>query len=272
MLQIGRVSPAVALRGMVERYWWCAGARELPVVFPGTGAELWIHLSGGVELDGALLPRAHVVCLRRTRWTPSPRGEAGFVAVRFRAGALRHFTGPGLAELADRVVSAEELWGRLGSRIVEQVAEAGPPPGTTAWARLLDRGLEELRRSHGREESRVDVAVRRIHTRPATTRVDGLARELGLTTRQLQRTFPEAAGATPKEFQRLARFRSVVRPLLLDGRTDYTQAALDAGFYDQSHFIREFRRITGEPPMAVLGRGRSHFYYPSLPRGPQTRR
>ncbi|MES9536549.1 MULTISPECIES: helix-turn-helix domain-containing protein [unclassified Actinomadura] len=271
MLQIGRVLPAPPLRGLIERYWWCAGATELPVVFPGTGAEFWIHLAGGVELDGAPLPRAHAVCLRRTRWSLKPRSEASFVAVRFRAGALRHFTGQGLAELADRVVSAEDLWGRLGNRIVEQVAEAGPPSRSTAWARALDRGLEELRRSHGREESRVDVAVRVLHARPGTARVDGLASELGLTTRQLQRTFPRAAGATPKEFQRLARFRSVVRPLLLSGSTDYVHAALDAGFYDQSHFIREFRRITGESPMAVLGRGTSHFYYPSLPEGPETR-
>ena len=92
----------------------------------------------------------------------------------------------------------------------------------------LSAYLARTRHDSG-HESRVDAAVQRLYSRPGPIRIEELAGELGMTTRQLQRLFPRAAGGTPKEFQRLARFRSVVRPLLLNGSGDYLPAALGAG-------------------------------------------
>lgn len=94
-------------------------------------------------------------------------------------------------------------------------------------------------------------------------RIDGLAAETGLSARLLQRRFPAAVGVGPKEFQRLTRIQHATRTLLLGNESRYLATALDAGFYDQNHFIREFRRFTARNPAATLGVGLSHFYYES---------
>ncbi|GAB2640762.1 hypothetical protein GCM10027068_20470 [Prescottella soli] len=99
------------------------------------------------------------------------------------------------------------------------------------------------------------------YRRCGAVRIDRLAAEAGLSARLLQRRFPAAVGVGPKEFQRLTRLQHATRTLLLDAESRYLATALDAGFDDQNHFIREFRRFTGRTPAATLGRGMSHFYY-----------
>ncbi|AUG80966.1 AraC-type DNA-binding protein [Kitasatospora sp. MMS16-BH015] len=261
-MRIEHASPAPALRAFVERYWWAEGeGGGLPAVLPGTGAELWVHWGGGVELAEAL-PAAHLVCLRRARWELSAPGAVGLVAVRFRAGALRHFLPVGVVEVTDRVVSAAELWGPDGRRLVEEVGLAG---GAGARVAVLDRFLTGLLARRPPVDPWVDAAVQLVYRRPGGLRVDRLAERLGVGPRRLQRAFPAAVGVGPKEFQRLARFQRLTRALLLADQRTYLPEALAAGYYDQNHFIREFRSFTGRRPTAVLGQGLSHFYYPQLP-------
>ncbi|MFD0408103.1 helix-turn-helix domain-containing protein [Kitasatospora sp. NPDC127116] len=266
-MRVEHAVPGPALRPWIDRYWWYrAGPGDLPRLLPGTGAELWIHWAGGVHLDDGAgpvpLPAAHLVCLRGARWEPVSREAGGFVAVRFRAGALRHFLAPGVDEVADRVVSAAEVWGPPARRMAEQVCLASGPAEQAA---VLDRALAELLAAHDRADPWLDAAVRLVHRRPGEVRVDALAEHLGVTVRRLQRAFPAAVGAGPKAFQRVARFQRLTRTLLLSGERRYLPGALAAGYYDQAHFVREFRHFTGRPPTALLGQGLSHFYYERLP-------
>ncbi|WP_369185549.1 helix-turn-helix domain-containing protein [Streptomyces sp. Y1] len=267
-MRIAHASPEPALRAFVERYWWCEGeAGDLPLLLPGTGAELWIHYTGGVEpcpadgLPPRPLPAAHLVCLRQTRWSLTSRAAVGFVAVRFRAGALRHFLGPGVDDVADQVVSAADLWGPAGRRMTDEVRLAADPGARTD---VLDRFLTGLLDGHHRADAWMDAAVRLVYRSPGDLRMDALAERLGVGARRLQRAFPPAVGAGPKGFQRLARFQKLTRALLLEDQRRYLPAALGAGFYDQNHFIREFRHFTDQRPTALLGRGLSHFYYQPL--------
>ncbi|GHF37644.1 AraC family transcriptional regulator [Kitasatospora xanthocidica] len=270
-MRIAHAPPTPALRAFVERYWWGEGeAGDLPLLLPGTGAELWIHWTGGVELCGANglppqpLPAAHLLCLRQERWSLTSRAAVGFVAVRFRAGALRHFLGTGIDDVADRVVSATDLWGPEGRRMTDEVRLATDPGARTD---ALDRFLTGLLAVHHRADPWMDAAVDLVYRSPGGMRVDALAERLGVGSRRLQRAFPPAVGVGPKGFQRLARFQRLTRALLLSDQRRYLPEALGAGFYDQNHFIREFRHFTGRRPTALLGQGLSHFYYEPL-RGP----
>ncbi|MFJ9445725.1 helix-turn-helix domain-containing protein [Kitasatospora sp. NPDC101235] len=265
-MRVEHALPQPALRPWIDRYWWYrAGPGELPRLLPGTGAELWIHWAGEVHLHGEAgptpLPAAHLVCLREARWSPVAREAAGFVAVRFRAGALRHFLAAGVDEVADRVVGATDVWGPVARRMAEEVRLA---PGPAEQAAVLDRVLAELLAGHHRPDPWLDAAVRLVYRRPGDVRVDTLAERLGVSSRRLQRAFPAAVGTGPKAFQRVARFQKLTRALLLSDERRYLPGAMEAGYYDQAHFVREFRRFTGRPPTALLGQGLSHFYYERL--------
>lgn len=77
--------------------------------------------------------------------------------------------------------------------------------------------------------------------------IERLAALRGTSRRQLERVFLDRVGMAPKRFSRLLRFRRVVREIRTDARS-WLDRAMEAGYFDQSHLIREFRSFAGAPP------------------------
>ena len=82
-------------------------------------------------------------------------------------------------------------------------------------------------------------------------RVEALARAAGCSARQIERIFQVRVGLSPKMFLRILRFQAAVADL---GRDEASPAwaarAAALGFYDQAHFIRDFKQFTGASPTA----------------------
>jgi AraC-like DNA-binding protein len=90
----------------------------------------------------------------------------------------------------------------------------------------------------------------------AITRVDDLAGQHGLTVRRVQRLFAEYVGASPKwVIQRYRLLEAAVR-VAAGGVLDWADLALELGYADQAHFIRDFKRLVGRSP-ADYARGLS---------------
>ena len=70
---------------------------------------------------------------------------------------------------------------------------------------------------------------------------------MGISQRQLERTFKEYAGFSPKTFARILRFQSATNHYGTTKKT-LTEIALDCGYYDQSHFIHDFSQFSGYTP------------------------
>jgi transcriptional regulator GlxA family with amidase domain len=87
-------------------------------------------------------------------------------------------------------------------------------------------------------------------------RIDDLAFQAGFSARQLRRLFLEQVGLSPKHFCRVIRFQRSLSRLPGRGRADWAQVAVDCGYYDQAHFINEFRQFSGYTPgeFAALAR------------------
>ncbi|HZW12954.1 MAG TPA: helix-turn-helix domain-containing protein [Noviherbaspirillum sp.] len=78
--------------------------------------------------------------------------------------------------------------------------------------------------------------------------MNGSAQLLGIGRRQLERQFPALTGQTPIEVRPTSRFQKTVRTLLLDPAADTTDVALAQGYYDQAHFIRDYRAVVAASP------------------------
>ncbi len=66
--------------------------------------------------------------------------------------------------------------------------------------------------------------------------------------RQVERIFEDHVGLTPKLFSRIERLQSALRMSQQLPLPDWTALAYSAGYFDQSHMVREFRLLTGETP------------------------
>lgn len=261
-------SPARALRPYVERFWGWEEARtlQLPLLTPGLGAEVFFHhgrlLRAQTNTSETELARGHLLCVRRVPLRLQPQADVGFTVVRIRAGALGRFTAIPLAELADTHLSAAELWGREGAVLVERVAESST---SAERVRLIEQFLLQRLAQH-KGDAVAERALQLIYRRPATLSIDSVAEQCGLSRRQLERRVSTYFGQSPIELRRTARFYRTARRLALEPSLDLLQSALDCGYYDQSHFIREFSRFTGMAPRSFQRASAqlSHFYNPSV--------
>lgn len=256
----------------IDRLWsWelPPAGNALPVqLLPGTGCELLFHFGGPFLLEAGegrieRLSGVNLVALRHRMILLSLPPGSGFLSVRFRAGALRHFCGVSMEHLTDTLLDAYHLWGGE-TRVLEE--RVGRARSFRERCRIVEEWLRgRLQAPCGRERA-VDWAIRRMYYDYSHVSLDGLAECMGVGTRHFQRIVKAGVGMSPKEHVRLSRFQHAVKAMLLDGGYDL-ERALGDGFYDQSHFIREFRGFSGESPGGFLraSRGRSHFYNTSRP-------
>ncbi|BDX06988.1 AraC family transcriptional regulator [Planctobacterium marinum] len=111
--------------------------------------------------------------------------------------------------------------------------------------------LPDLIRPPGSGELNVKQAIQLIEQRQGELDVKTVCGQLAMSSRTLERQFQQYVGLTPKYFIRVKRLHYFLYQHNGE-RNDVMDAAFDAQYYDQSHFIREFRSFTGETPHAFF--------------------
>jgi AraC-like DNA-binding protein len=203
------------------------------------------------ETAGAGAAEISVVgMMTRPRVVTRPAATS-FTAVRFRPGAAAAFFREPLHRLTDVQVELRELWRGAGALLgrLHEAPAAADRLGLLAGA--LERRLGEgLRNGH----AGCGFAVRALEVEPET-RVGDLCARLGMSRQALARSFRKHVGVSPKTLGRVLRLQRAVR-LLASGaagdRVRWADLALDAGYYDQSHLVAEFKELVGLTPSAYL--------------------
>lgn len=178
------------------------------------------------------------------------RGRLHGFSVTLRAGAAVALLGLPAGELAGREITLADLWGQRGADWLSQLQEAADDE---ARAALVLAGL----RARLRAVDPASVATARgaaaLMARSAgRLSVRELAAAAGVGERRLQQLFQQHVGLSPRGWGRLARMHECLRLLREPAALPWTQLALDAGYYDQSHLINEFRALCGLTPDQFL--------------------
>ncbi|WP_066838756.1 AraC family transcriptional regulator [Rufibacter ruber] len=87
------------------------------------------------------------------------------------------------------------------------------------------------------------------------TDVERLFDQMHLSRRQFERRFKALLGTSPREYAKLQRFRYALQQFQKDPAQSFTQLALASGYYDQAHFNRDFRELTGVTPSEYFSEG-----------------
>jgi AraC-like DNA-binding protein len=173
------------------------------------------------------------------------------IVVRLRPGGAPAVLGLPANELTDCIVRLEDLWGAEGLALRDQLLSAA---GHEAMLRLLEGAIEaRASREAERPPARLARQALGLITKSRTPIcVNDLAATIGVSSRHLRRAFTESVGIGPKEFARIVRFQRAAGANL--SQTSWTRVAMDAGYYDQAHMIRDFREFTGTTPDAFVKR------------------
>ena len=260
--------PCEVLRPYIDRYWgWDATDNSqlyLPVVPPGVGLDLFIHYQKPFGISGrGQMAKSHLIFSLEKASIILPSDNIGFIAVRFKAGMFKNFTDVPLAGLVDLYPDMEGLWGSGGRALSGRLNSVG---SFIERAVLLDDFLTGLLGKFKKDSVLWNVIVHDLYYHQDVLRLEALAQRQRISYRHFRRRFIAETGMAPKHFQQLARFHSVLKPLLLNKEKHYLSAALDKGYFDQMHFIKEFRCFLQCTPTEFLQENNfmSHFYYPAL--------
>ena len=97
----------------------------------------------------------------------------------------------------------------------------------------------------------VDISLKEIFTNHGMISIQEIAVSTGFSERHIEQLFKRFVGLSPKFFARIVRFSHVFN-VVSDKRPDWNDVVYKAGFYDQSHFIRNFKAFTGEDPSKYM--------------------
>jgi AraC-like DNA-binding protein len=170
------------------------------------------------------------------------------VGVHFKPWGWAPFVGMPGSEVCDLPLTVEQVWGRYGDELRDRLDAASDPGVMLA---LLE---EELRRRVAGVWGLglVRHASARIAAASGAVSIAGLSEDAGVSSTYLAQRFKQIVGITPKRLARTYRFAKVVFSVDATAAVDWGDLAYRAGYFDQSHFVKDFQSFTGCTPTAYL--------------------
>ncbi|MFI5845544.1 helix-turn-helix domain-containing protein [Catenuloplanes sp. NPDC051500] len=252
MEYVSRV-PRPPLDGLIDDLYHLEGAPPYPLLTlpPAPSALLIVNLGapfrirGGNDVEAAEYADGCVVTMPTRAWEFGYPRRTRSVGVHFKPWGLAPFLPMPAAELCDRPVTVEQVWGRPAvAALRDRLATAGGPHEMLT---LLEEEL--LRRLHETAGlGLVRHASGVIAAAGGGVAIGDLSAAAGVSSTHLAQRFKELIGVTPKRLARTHRFTATVFAIDPAAPIDWGGLAHAAGYFDQAHFGHEFRAFTGLTP------------------------
>jgi AraC-like DNA-binding protein len=184
------------------------------------------------------------------------------MGVHFRAGGAYPFFGPGVGACTDCHVSLEDVWGRDAERLHQRLVEA---PSPSDKFDILLQALLERAHSGPEHHPAVSLALHCFVRASRSSSVSAMVAETGLSPKRFIQLFSTQVGLRPKLYLRIARFQRALRQISCAPEVDWGDIVERNGYYDQSHFIRDFGDFSALSPGVYLKRRGPHLQHVPLP-------
>lgn len=251
--------PDQALTAFIRCYWTLEGPKEekpeKQTIVPDGCMEMIFHYGDLYKqyLDNGnsiIQPRCFVIGQLTRPLEIEPTGETGIFSIRFHPEGFLPFTTTPIKEMENTAVLLEKLFGKAGQEIEQQILNANSTSEriTRIEKFLLDR-LTDIKPIDRIIKSTVET----IMTANGQLSVDELSQLTQVDRRQLLRKFSSAIGISPKQLSRTIRLQSAFKMLLNDQFSSLAKLAYENEYYDQAHFIKEFKEFTGSTPKEFYG-------------------
>ncbi|MGN0619660.1 MAG: helix-turn-helix domain-containing protein [Ruminiclostridium sp.] len=241
------VPPTAELSPYIRCFWGGeeAGAQEIKVgepelIIPDTCADLIFRINettGKVSCGFAGISD----CCGYSHFSGNTSDRFSTFAIRFYGWAVYRFSEDSLSGTLNACFNGEEKFGRLCVQLCRRLPELRSFEERTGFAeKLLISAL-----AVSRQDRLFDRAVMTVMDSGGGLDISALAKEVFVSTRQLERIFRERAGTSPKKLSGLIRYQLLWQEIVMNKGFDLQDAVLKYGFTDEAHLMREFRRYHG---------------------------
>jgi len=246
-----RFAPAEELKDIIECYWIIEDDDATPQqqkIIPDGFNEIIYHYGSPYRInlgDGWQEQSPSLVAGQlRKHFFLENTGPSGIIGVKIRPTALTHLFGLSMRQFTDRVVDISSIVGLRRLLILEYLKAAHDHDERV---RILNDRFKIILSATTYKKTPVDLAVELILANHGMIPVSSLTKSIAIGERQLENLFRKYIGLSPKFFMRIIRFNYIFK-LVQGNHQSWSSLAYEASFFDQSHFIRNFRDFTGENP------------------------
>jgi AraC-like DNA-binding protein len=199
------------------------------------------------QRDGTFItqPRSFVFGQITSALEIAPSGKTGIIAARFHPEGFNIFSPVEIRSMDNRAVSLEELYGERGILLEQQVLSAAT---TESRIEIIETFLMTLLSSSHAIDALAKTSVEILLNSSGQVSIDILAQEVQTSRRQLERKFSSAIGLSPKQLSKIIRLQATLKMMNEKQFSSLTALAHENGYFDQAHFVKDFKEFTGLSP------------------------
>lgn len=182
----------------------------------------------------------------RTEPITIPSGtDAAMMVIAFKKGKAAPFFPFPMNEIADSVVDADLVWDSDFGRLREKLLGTKDLDQRFTMVEdfLINKFLGQLDMNPC-----VAFAVTEMTNNPDQIRIAAMNHRIGYSQKHFTEMFRKQVGVTPKSYLKIMRFQKAIRTIDLSQSPDWGRISQDCGFYDQAHFINDFKHFSGFTP------------------------
>ncbi|MGL4630801.1 MAG: DUF6597 domain-containing transcriptional factor [Leadbetterella sp.] len=251
--------PRIELAEFVKCYWTLEGTPESTplknTIVPDGTMKLIFHYGDTYKhhlsnVESIVLPKCFLIGQLTQPYVVEPLGITGSFVVRFHPNGFLPFTTIPIKEMENTAVSLDKLFGKDGEEIGQKVLNAN---STSERIGLIEAFL--LKRLTDKQiiDNVVKSTVETILSANGQFSVNNLSEQNNINRRQLVRKFSSAIGLSPKQLSKTIRIQATLKKLLTTKVTSLTDLAYENEYFDQAHFIKDFKEFTGLTPKEFYG-------------------
>jgi AraC-like DNA-binding protein len=246
-----RVQPNSFLENYIDCFWVIESEDHQPVkqkIIPDGFPEIIFHyrdpyrinINGSWQLQAKGLLAGQI----KKHFFLENTGTSGVFGIKFKPAALSHLFGFSMHAFTDNVLPIEDLDNTFLNLLGQEIQQCH---GYAEMIEVAEKRFKSLVENTLGANAAIDAIADLIFQTNGSVSIIEIQKAFFTTERQLQRLFHQYIGISPKFYCRIIRFNHVFQ-LMQQGKFSWLDITHRAGYFDQSHFIRDFKAFTGEDP------------------------
>jgi len=249
-MSFSRVSPPKELSRYIECFWIVEDADPTPTIqkiIPDGFPEMIFHFADPylIKLNSKWTKQSWSLLGGQItgHFYLKNTGTSSILGIKFRPAAIALLFDVNMHPLTDRVISLRSA-GHPGIKAITNLVKK---------SRNHDERINAvseylLKNSLVVDDRLINVAVDKVLSSNGTISIGDTCKYSGCSQRQLERLFKRYVGLSPKLYSRIVRFAYIFQHVKGSRKMNGSELGVSSGYYDQSHFIRNFKAFTGEDP------------------------
>lgn len=251
-MRFEKVEPKQDLGYLIKEFWIFENSDtnpEIQKVIPDGFSEIIIHYGDPYKIkmydNWEVQPKVLLSNQISKYFFLQNTGTSAMIGIKLHPTTLFQLFGIDLAPYTDRVVPLTTVSSIDSSELTHLIDVSYTVDDRISHIENWFTSI--LKQGRLFDSSTVAKAVEIILEKNGLVDIKQIAEILGISERQLERSFKKVTGVTPKFYSRIIRFNYIFT-IVKNGNDSWIRVALESGYFDQSHFIKNFKEFTGEEP------------------------